>query len=348
VERLPPEILRHYKQYSFNPRNWYLVGDDQGSHAFLKRLTEGSKSYSYFQNMLGMLDGTDIRFSDVYAVHNMILLNGFATKHVSLTSQVTTNPGEFMKDNWKEKDDPTGVRAWTRDRYDHWVERFNWNTNIKVKIVPAVHGTNEDVAYSIIKTGFVALSKLDSGFYGKGIYFTTSVLYALPYFSTKKSPAVIICLVISGNAYPVIEHPQKSPQSFLGAALVPGYHSHYILTRRNGDPCSEVMSGETGDGFYDELVIEQEAAILPFYFIKIAKEKLLRLINSLSQDEIRAQSNEEIIISDSIIRSEDNNEPVIEKDRLLPKRKKVKVEEEEMAVFEDSSSSSEPDYIRNH
>jgi hypothetical protein len=34
----------------------------------------------------------------------------------------------------------------------------------------------------ICGTGFANLSSLDDGFYGKGIYFTTYALYALPYF----------------------------------------------------------------------------------------------------------------------------------------------------------------------
>jgi hypothetical protein len=40
-----------------------------------------------------------------------------------------------------------------------------------------VHGTGLEVGQSICGTGFVALSSLDAGYYGKGIYFTTNSLY---------------------------------------------------------------------------------------------------------------------------------------------------------------------------
>lgn len=50
----------------------------------------------------------------------------------------------------------------------------------QVPIIPTIHGTNADVAFKICSTGFSALSTLDEGYYGKGIYFTSSAHYALP------------------------------------------------------------------------------------------------------------------------------------------------------------------------
>jgi hypothetical protein len=50
-------------------------------------------------------------------------------------------------------------------------------------ILPVIHGTALATAWKICATGFANLSCLDDGFFGKGIYFTTYALYALPYFA---------------------------------------------------------------------------------------------------------------------------------------------------------------------
>jgi hypothetical protein len=51
---------------------------------------------------------------------------------------------------------------------------------------------------------------LDVGFFGSGIYFTTSAKYSIPYFATKPNPAIIISYLIPGNPYPVVEQPSMS------------------------------------------------------------------------------------------------------------------------------------------
>jgi len=61
-----------------------------------------------------------------------------------------------------------------------------------------IHGTAAGVAAKILNTGFSNLSLLDAGYYGRGIYFTRSAMYALPYYGTKKDPAIVICLTAPG------------------------------------------------------------------------------------------------------------------------------------------------------
>lgn len=84
------------------------------------------------------------------------------------------------------------------------------------------HGTAFDVGMTIAKNGFATLASLDAGdfqiwivilivlgFYGKGIYFSTSASYVVPYCATKTRPSILVSLVISGNPYPVIESPHE-------------------------------------------------------------------------------------------------------------------------------------------
>jgi hypothetical protein len=79
----------------------------------------------------------------------------------------------------------------------------------------------------------------------------------------------------------VIEHPHYDG-SFMGTAMTPGYHSHYVLTRKDGYPCPKILYEEQ---FYDELVIEQEASILPFYLLKISTDNLSTLALAFQKEQ---------------------------------------------------------------
>jgi len=171
-----------------------------------------------------------------------------------------------------------------------------WNTDLQVPIIPALHGTDEPIAKSIITTSFVALARGDAGYYGKGLYFTTSAKYALPYFASKQKPVVLICYVITGNAYPVIEHP-RAKNTLMGTALVPNFHSHYVLCRIDGNPIPRIMDkAEDETEYFDEIVIEQESNVLPFYLVKISMQNLSKLVMQIQekQDKIRLEGDRHI------------------------------------------------------
>jgi len=119
------------------------------------------------------------------------------------------------------------------------------------------------------------LSSLDSGYYGAGIYFTTSAKYAVPYFATKKDPAIILSWVIPGNAYPVIEHPRKSG-TLAGTIIKPGYQSHYVCTDNKGMPYPKVVHDYRN--VYDEIVINQEAQVAPAYVLLLDPATFPKLI----------------------------------------------------------------------
>ena len=144
-----------------------------------------------------------------------------------------------------------------------------------------------------ILSGFVALSSLDAGFYGKGklwdvvfnaltqigIYFSSSARYISPYYLKKDKPAILICYAIPGNPYPCIESP-KSTKSLVGSSLKAGYNSHYVLVTMDGMPCEKQMQ----TNYYDELgknwqisietwtncfeVLDQESLVMPAFIIE--------------------------------------------------------------------------------
>lgn len=106
-------------------------------------------------------------------------------------------------------------------------------------------------------------------------------MYILPYFSTKKDPAILLCYAIPGNPYPVgSTEGRKSPDTLMGTALQAGYQSHYVVTNRSGELAEKT---ENGTDCYDELVIIQEAQVIPAYILRLVPNGLPKLAKKWSQ-----------------------------------------------------------------
>jgi len=95
-------------------------------------------------------------------------------------------------------------------------------------------------------------------------------MYTVPYFATKKHPAILVCLTVLGNVYPVVEHPKES-NSLVGKHLVHGYQTHYVVTSQDGYPLSQ-KDYQQNVKKYDEIVLGQEAQVVPIFLLKIAKK----------------------------------------------------------------------------
>jgi len=209
---------------------------------------------------------------------------------------------------------------------EQFVEKVNlwpWNNTLNeniTPIVPAIHGTSMKIGWKIVNSGFAALSTIDEGYYGKGIYLSTSALYTLPYFASCSDPAIIVCLTIPGNPFPVVHNPTEE-ENLLGKPIKSGYTSHYVVTNKSG----VIYQPKVDNKKYDEIVIEQEAQIIPMFLVSIDKVNF----DKLSSEYLRkiptnkfANENSERIIDDSDIgRSErkisknmtdDNRERIID------------------------------------
>jgi len=152
----------------------------------------------------------------------------------------------------------------------------------KINLIPTIHGTDATIAMKIAKTGFAALSTLDAGWYGKGIYFTTSIKYAIPYFATKKFPAVLISYILLGNPYPIIYN-KEEPENHLGKAIVNGYDSSYVVTEKKGriPPFDEI---EQISPLFDEIVIEQEGSIVPVFLVEFDGKSLMKELERFNRE----------------------------------------------------------------
>ena len=94
-------------------------------------------------------------------------------------------------------------------------------------------GTSGDAAWAIAQGGFGVTASQDAGWFGKGIYFTSELKYAEKYSELaaqqhNKRAAIVISAVITGNPFPVIEHPFQDANSFLGKTCQIGYQSHCV------------------------------------------------------------------------------------------------------------------------
>src|SRR5436190_640877 len=110
---------------------------------------------------------------------------------------------------------------------------FSSFSNFLYYILLIILGTDYYVAEKIAQTGFAALASLDAGYFGRGIYFTTYILYTLPYSCSKRNPSVVIGYLNLGNVFPVTEN-HKGDESLLGLPLKPGYNSHFVITTKDG------------------------------------------------------------------------------------------------------------------
>ena len=96
-----------------------------------------------------------------------------------------------------------------------------------------------EIALAICRGGFASLAMLDAGFYGQGIYLTGQLAYAAGVYGRQMRDeeraagrgdgriTVLVCDVVVGNAYPVIEHPE-GPLSLMGC---PQVHTRTHLCR---------------------------------------------------------------------------------------------------------------------
>lgn len=261
VSQLPPGLRDYYSGYqSWTKENNYYIKQQSVNEEFL--------------DIWRQLDTKNTNIKEVYRVCNPTLGSSFANYREILKQRFEESPMLFMKRDWILQENSIR-RFYTIECYEKLKDKYLWNTD-NVPILACVHGTDFSIAKSIVSKGFCALASLDAGYYGKGIYFTSSALYARTYYLNKDDPCLIIALGIFGNAYPIIENPNDN-NSMLGRPIMSGYQSHYVLTGADGYPCTEMKSE------FDELVVSQECQVLPLFIVRVSNEKEIGFRDSITE-----------------------------------------------------------------
>ena len=275
VAALPNALLWHLDAARVEEEHWESFGD-----IFRKPVDPSTAEYTIVEDLFyRLLDGQRVGNSGairrVWSVFNPKLASNFGTQMQIMAERHTTDPLLFRKHDW-ETLNRKEQRRWTKEQFDLAVRGCPWNSSTTtVPILPVVHGTHVDTAWKIAASGFATLSSLDSGYYGSGIYFTSSAFYALPYYADKAQPALLICFVAAGNAFPVVEKNTEA-NSLVGAAIRRGYQCHYVCTNPDGSPCTV-----SAKNHYDEIVVSQESQVVPSYILEFDQAALLPLAKEL-------------------------------------------------------------------
>jgi len=229
------------------------------------------------------LDFREIIIEDSYAVYPELIVQSFFIRRSLYHTRLESGPGnEFYNDSWKRTPN-SEQRYHVIAGFTNKVKLWPWNESIsdikEVPILAMAHGTDLEIAWKITRGGFVALQKLDSGYYGRGIYLTSSEWYTVQYFVSTPNPCILICLVLPCNPFPVIESP-KGRKNFVGKDILEGYQSHYVLTGINGLP----ITPDYTDTVYDELVVQGEEQVLPMFVLKVDKSNLTEMIAKMQRE----------------------------------------------------------------
>jgi len=193
----------------------------------------------------------------------------------------------FLSQSWNKKE-PKELRKKVRESFHRQMISFDWNTNLSIEdcpIMAVVHATSLGNAKKIIIGGFATLATLDDGFFGKGMYFSSSAIYVIPYCDDK-GPSMLICFILPGNPYPVTEEP-NGRDSLKGQKLLVGYQSHYVVTRKEGLPFREKDYINTRK--YNEIVVDQEAQIVPIFLVELKSKKTT---HHVKDDDDKPQDND--------------------------------------------------------
>jgi hypothetical protein len=126
------------------------------------------------------------------------------------------------------------------------------------------HGTRTINFDGIFEKNFqyhAGVKRTDEGWYGQGIYFSSSPKKALNYAKSNSRISYLICsLVRLGKMLTVTD------MRFKGKPMHPDYDSHYVPIRTDGDPISQ---GETP--VFEEFVIKTSKQIMPLYVVGVLK-----------------------------------------------------------------------------
>eukprot|EP01127_Copromyxa_protea_P010060 TRINITY_DN2413_c1_g1_i1.p1 TRINITY_DN2413_c1_g1~~TRINITY_DN2413_c1_g1_i1.p1 ORF type:complete len:271 (-),score=42.85 TRINITY_DN2413_c1_g1_i1:83-865(-) len=227
----------------------------------------------FFYGQLGA--SNQIKITEAYAIFNPILVTSFINYRQIITSRMVESPQIFAKQDWKKSKQAEAKNA-VYSRYLDKCQNAGWNEGLDVPILLTCHVTDFNIAMTIASTGFAALSSVDVGWHGAGVYFTTHAMYACQYFAQRADPALLLSFVTLGNVFPVTES-HTGPTSLTGQRLKPGYTAHYVTVRADG-----TVPGKDDDedtiSLYDEIVVSQEPQICPVYVLRIGGPNLNKVI----------------------------------------------------------------------
>jgi len=275
-----------YKKSSTNPIYFWKQID------LLNQKNFSSKEYKLFKHLKGIIEFENLMIKNITLVSCRTLAQNMSNHRNIMKERLISSSAIFNSKNWKEKSN-VSLRSKTLDHFERQILNFEWNFNLQLEdcpILAVAHATCLKKATKILVTGFASISIIDKGYYGKGMYFSSSALYTIPYCLYAPDPCIIICFLLPGNPFPVIENPSTS-ENLIGSPIISGYQSHYIVTSMNGFPSPD----ENKSRKFNEILIDQESQVVPIFLVELDNSNFAELAQFVKR---------EVIISDKNIHSE--------------------------------------------
>lgn len=266
LHSLPKDISWSFIDQWTHPWRWEYHGSSKSGY-YARIYEKSSEEYRRVDSLLTThFKKGPLRVVAITAVYNPALSVSFVNQWKLMTTRRIEAPEQFFRCTFNKDEEKVQIMKYYQDNL---LQFTPYNQKLCVPLLPALHGTDLLVAEKIAQTGFASLSSLDPGFFGRGIYFTTSLPYTLPYSCGKRKPSVIISYVNMGNIFPVTEDHKSHEKSLKGQALKAGYNSHLVLTNKDGF----IYKEQNGGGLVcDEIVVNQESQILPAFIIELDLE----------------------------------------------------------------------------
>lgn len=298
LHHLPKEVSWSFLDQLTHPWSWTYIGSSTNGY-YMKEYERNSVEWKKVQLLVdNFLGGRKLPITKIIACYNPSLASSFINQWNIMTTRKKFSPEQFFNQTYLENPQ----KVWVAEQFKKRANLCSYNLDLAVPIIPSVHGTDFFIAEKIAQTGFANISILDEGYFGKGIYFSTYMLYTLPYCAVKASPAIIISYLNMGNVYPVTEH-HRAPDSLSGKAITTGYNSHYIRTTNEGicyQPTEQQLESLKANGLEpkylcDEIVLPQESQILPAFILSLEKKTVLLEAKNWARETYQEQLRRESI-----------------------------------------------------
>lgn len=231
----------------------------------------------------------------IHVIHNNDLKKSFESALSPMEALASVFPP-----NW-DTVEPKAVRKGAMERLGAMTREFTPFSHqgklqaigSGVHILPLWHGTASHIAEAISNTGFTYFGKnpdgglasgaTDDGFFGRGIYLTSSADYANKYVPSRERDrgTLLLCWAAFREPFPIVsdvaqsdpDHMPTDMKNIQGQVLFGSYNAHYIPVRSvsPNDPSNLIYypcaAGEMPR--YDEFVLKEAAQTLVRYRIEL-------------------------------------------------------------------------------